>query len=82
MTHFDGFTDLWRRVLWTAVKAEMYGGTDYGWHLIERMIALAGDAEREGLSSPSAYAWSRVREEVERLRRDYGSGSAGAYLVA
>ena len=78
VTHFDGFTDLWRRALWTAIKAEMYGGTGYGWALIDRMIALASDAKREGFKKPSAWAWSRVREEMEALRRDYGSGMAGA----
>ena len=51
VTYHDGFTDLWRRCLWTAVKAEMYGGTAHGWHLLERMVALAGDAEREGRGS-------------------------------
>ena len=78
VTHFDGFTDLWRRALWTAIKAEMYGGTGYGWALIERMIALAADAKREGFKKPTAWAWSRVKEEMEALRRDYGSGMAGA----
>ena len=77
VTHFDGFTDLWRRALWTAVKAEMYGGTGYGWKLIQRMIALAEDAKLDGFEKPSAWAWSKVKEEVEALRRDYGSGAAG-----
>lgn len=78
VTHADGFTDLWRRALWTAVKAEMHGGTGYGWNLIDRMIALAEDARLEGFEKPSAWAWSKVREEMETLRRDYGSGAAGA----
>ena len=78
VTHHDGFTDLWRRLLWTAVKAEMYGGTGYGWGLIERMVALAEDARLEGFRKPVAWAWSRVKEEMEALRRDYGSGMAGA----
>ena len=78
VTHADGFTNLWRRALWTAVKAAMYGGTEYGWALIDRMIALASDAKHEGFKKPTAWAWSRVREEMEALRRDYGSGMAGA----
>ena len=78
VTHADGFTDLWRRALWTAVKAEMWGGTEHGWNLIDRMIALAEDARLEGFEKPSAWAWSKVREEMEELRRDYGSGAAGA----
>ena len=28
ITHHDGVTDLWRMLLWIAVKAEMYGGTE------------------------------------------------------
>ena len=64
--------------LWTAVKAEMWGGTEHGWNLIDRMIALAEDARLEGFEKPSAWAWSKVREEMEELRRDYGSGAAGA----
>lgn len=76
VTHYDGFTDLWRRVIWTAVKAEMYGGTTRGWLLIQEMIERAQEAKVESYKKPSA--WSRVREELEALRRDYGSGAAGA----
>jgi len=78
VTHWDGFTDLWRRVLWTAVKAEMYGGTPKGWLLIQEMIVRAQEAKKTGYKKPSAWAWSKVREEMEALRRDYGSGAAGA----
>lgn len=79
-THADGFTDLWRRALWTAVKAELYGGTLRGWSLVERMVTLAADGKAEGKDKPSAWAWSIVREELEALRRDFGSGMAGEYL--
>ncbi len=78
VTHYDGFTDLWRRALWTAVKAEMYGGTTRGWLLIQEMIERAQEAKVAGYKKPSAWAWSKVREELEALRRDYGSGAAGA----
>lgn len=78
VTHFDGFTDLWRRALWTAVKAEMYGGTTRGWLLIQEMIERAQEAKVAGYKKPSAWAWSKVKEEMEALRRDYGSGAAGA----
>ena len=78
VTHHDGFTDLWRRALWTAVKAEMYGGTSRGWLLIQEMIERVQEAKVAGYKKPSAWAWSKVREELEALRRDYGSGAAGA----
>ena len=78
VTHVDGFTDLWRRALWTAVKAEMYGGTTRGWLLIQEMIERSQEAKIEGYNKPSAWAWSKVREEMEALRRDYGSGAAGS----
>ena len=78
VTHWDGFTDLWRRAIWTAVKAEMYGGTSRGWVLIQEMIERAHEARIAGYKKPSAWAWSNVREELEALRRDYGSGAAGA----
>ena len=77
VTHFDGFTDLWRRMLWTAVKAELYGGTTRGWTLVQRMVTLAGEGRELGVSKPSAWAWVQVREEVNALKRDYGSGLAG-----
>jgi hypothetical protein len=78
-THHDGFTDLWRMVLWTAVKAEMYGGTTRGWTLVRQMVTLAGEGLELGKGKPSAWAWSQVREEVTALRRDYGSGMAGTF---
>ena len=76
-THFDGFTNLWRRMLWTAVKAELYGGTTRGWTLVRQMVVLAGEGLESGVAKPSAWAWVQVREEVNALRRDYGSGLAG-----
>lgn len=78
VTRWDGFTDLWRRALWTAVKAEMYGGTTRGWLLIQEMIERAQEASVAGYKKPSAWAWSKVKEEMEALRRDYGSGAAGS----
>ena len=77
VTHYDGFTDLWRRAIWTAVKAEMYGGTTRGWVLIQEMIERVQEAKVAGYKKPSAWAWSKVKEEMEALRRDYGSGAAG-----
>jgi hypothetical protein len=80
VTHWDGFTDLWRRSLWTVIKSELYGGTGLGWALLRRMIHLASDAVIEGKDKPIAWAWVQVREELENLRREYGSGVAGEYL--
>jgi len=77
VTHHDGFTDLWRRLLWTAIKAELYGGTGWGWRLVRRMVNLTRDAQDLGKAKPTAWAWVQVREEVEALRRDFGSGRAG-----
>lgn len=82
ITHYDGFTDLWRLLLWTAIKAEMYGGTEQGWWLVKRMVILAQDAADMDVDKPSAWAWVQVREEVLALRRDYGSGMAGTVLEA
>ncbi len=76
-THHDGFTDLWRMVLWTAVKAELYGGTTRGWTLVRQMVTLAGEGRELGVAKPSAWAWVQVREEVNALRRDFGNGRAG-----
>ena len=64
-------------VLWTAVKAELYGGTTRGWTLVRQMVTLAGEGLESGVAKPSAWAWVQVRAEVGALRRDYGSGRAG-----
>ena len=82
VTHHDGFTDLWRMVLWTAVKAEMYGGTERGWWLVRRMVNLASEGIELGKDKPSAWAWAQVREEVLALRRDFGGGAAGECLIS
>ena len=77
-THWDGFTNLWRRALWTAVKAELYGGTARGWSLLQTLIVRAGESPQA--HNPVAYAYAGVRDELETLRRDYGSGMAGMVL--
>lgn len=78
ITHADGFTDLWRKTLWTAVAAEMYGGTQRGWKLVQDVIERAAEAQADGLHNPSAYAFKQVKEDVEVLRREYGNGAVGA----
>ena len=77
ITKADGFTDLWRRALWTALKAELYGGTNRGWILINHVIETVEEGKRLCVKNPNAYAWSLVREELGALRRDFGSGVVG-----
>lgn len=56
------FTDLWRRLLWAAVRAELYGGTRHPWFLLERMCKLALEADELGKRNPIAWAWTVTRE--------------------
>jgi hypothetical protein len=77
-----GFINLWRKVLWVATKAELYGGTTAGWRLIQRMIDLADEGKHQpGLRRPVAYAYTQVKEAVEAFDRDYGAERAGTILV-
>ncbi len=78
VTYADGFTKLWQKALWTALRAQLYGGTDVGWRLLGRMILLAEEVKGEGVKKPVAYAWSTVkREGFSELMRDYGEGAVG-----
>ena len=78
VTYADGFTKLWQKAFWTALKAQLYGGTEEGWRLLGRMILLAEEVEGEGVRKPTAYAWSKVkREGFSELMRDYSAGAAG-----
>ena len=79
-THWDGFTNLWRRALWTAIKAELYGGTALGWTLLQQVIVRAGEGAALELNNPVAWAYAGVRDELDTLRRDYGSGMAGVVV--
>jgi hypothetical protein len=77
-----GFINLWRKVLWVATKAELYGATTAGWRLIQRMIDLADEGKHQpGLRRPVAYAYTQVKEAVEAFDRDYGAERAGTILV-
>ena len=77
-----GFINLWRKVLWVAIKAELYGATTAGWRLIQRMIDLADEGKHQpGLRRPVAYAYTQVKEAVEAFDRDYGAERAGTILV-
>lgn len=77
-----GFVNLWRKVLWVATKAELYGATTAGWRLIQRMIDLADEGKHQpGLRRPVAYAYTQVKEAVEAFDRDYGAERAGTTLV-
>ena len=83
VTHHDGFTDLWRRALWTAVRAELYGRTGFGWNLVQRLISLSLEARGEGKRKPTAWAWAAVkREGFAELLRDYATGAVGEVIPA
>lgn len=76
-----GFTNLWRKVLWTAIKTEMYGGTTAGWRVVQRLVDLADEnIHQPGLKRPVACAYARVKEDLDLFARDYGGGRAGAIL--
>ena len=78
VTHHDGFTDLWRKALWTALRAELYGRTEHGWNLLSRMIGLAQDARAAPIDKPIAWAWATVKSEgFAELLRDYDTGAVG-----
>ena len=77
--YLDGFTNLWRRMLWTAVRAELYGNTSHGWVLLEKMLGYVQEAERMGKRNPVAWAWSVIkREGFSEFLRDFGTGAVGA----
>lgn len=72
----DGFVNLWRQGLWTALRTEMYGNTRAGWSILRRMVINADEACRGHVRRPTAWAWSIAqREGLKELRRDYGAGA-------
>ncbi len=72
----DGFTNLWRRALWTAIRAELYGGTNRGWVLLEKMSGYAYEALQAGKQKPTAWAWTLIKAEgFAELLRDYETGA-------
>ena len=82
ITHYDGFTDLWRKALWTAVRVELYGHSKHGWNLLDRMIGLAQDARAAPINKPTAWAWATIkREGFAELLRDYNTGAVGTLSV-
>ena len=77
ITHADGFTDLWRKAIWTALRAELYSHTEHGWNLLQRMINLAQDARAAPIDKPTA--WAVIKQEgFAELLRDYDTGAVGA----
>ena len=77
--YLDGFTNLWRRMLWTAIRAEVYGGTTRGWMVLETMLGDVQEAERVGKRNPIAWAWSAAkRKGFSEFLRDYDTGAVGA----
>ena len=76
--HYDGFTNLWRRALWTAIRAELYGRTHEGWRLLERLVNHAHEAQEARKARPTAWAWTVCkREGFAELLRDYWTGAVG-----
>lgn len=72
----DGFVNLWRQGLWTAVRTEMYGDTQAAWNILRRMVINADEARHGRVRRPTAWAWSIAqREGLKELRRDYGGGA-------
>lgn len=71
----DGFTGLWRKALWTALKAESDTGATSGWWYLDRLCHLATEGAQLGKRNPVAWAWTIVkREGFAELLRDYGGG--------
>ena len=72
----DGFTSLWRRALWAAVRTEAATGSTYPWMLLSRFTGLAVEARSLGKRRPVAWAWAVVKREgfEEVLRDDPGAG--------
>lgn len=73
------FENLWRRLLWVALRAELHGGTRAGFWFLQRLYRLALDAKREGvLEHPVAWALELVRSEgLQELERDHAMGAVG-----
>lgn len=70
----DGFRRLWWKLLWTAIRAELYGGTMQGWILLERMLMHAEEAQLMGKRKPIAWAWTLIKQEgFAELLRDFGN---------
>lgn len=68
----DGFTNLWRRALWSALREETATGGATGWWLLDRLGVLAAEGGQVGKRNPIAWAWSIVkRKGFEELLRDH-----------
>src|SRR5690606_34746824 len=67
----DGFTSLWRKVLWAAQRAEAMTGSLVGWRLLDRLCNLGVEGSQIGKRNPMAWAWSITkREGFDELLRD------------
>lgn len=74
----DGFTSLWRRALWTAVRAEEVG-VPAGWWFVERFCTLAAEAGGSGKTNPVAWAWTVVKlEGFAEVMRDHAAAAVPA----
>lgn len=69
----DGFTNLWRRALWTAIRTEVATNSSKGWWCLDRLGVLATEGAQVGKHNPMAWAWTIIkREGFEELMRDHG----------
>lgn len=74
----DGFTNLWRLALWTAIRAGELSGSARGWYYLGRLGVLASEGTQTCKRNPMAWAWTIVkREGFEELLRDYGRRKRG-----
>jgi hypothetical protein len=74
--HANGFTNLWRKALWTAIRGELYGNSQEGWRHLQRFVMHADEGERAGKHNPTAWAWTIIKHEgFEELLRDYDTGA-------
>lgn len=68
----DGFTNLWRLALWTAIGAEQVCDSARAWSLLDRLGVLASEGAQVGKRNPVAWAWTIVkREGFAELLRDH-----------
>jgi hypothetical protein len=72
----DGFTNLWRRALWAALRAGAEMGSSHAWSLLSRFTSLAVEARAMGKRRPVAWAWAVVKKEgFDEILRGTASGA-------
>ena len=75
----DGFTSLWRKALWAAVREASATRSTYPWMLLGRFTSLALEARAARKRRPVARAWAVVkREGFNACLRDTHKGAGHA----